>query len=181
MHRAGSYRRLESAVFQAAELPYRDSMLSMVVLLPRGVEGLSRLEKLLDEKTLSGWLESLRQGDGQTDIYLPRFEVRAGLDLMRTLGELGLRLPFDPKRADLSGMLLAPAARPWVSAVHHQSWVRVDERGTEAAAAEVEVVTFAGANKPVVFRVDHPFVFFIRHVDTGAILFLGRVVDPTKS
>jgi serpin B len=87
---------------------------------------------------------------------------------------------FDGNRADFSQMSEVDL---FISLVLHKAFVAVDEEGTEAAAATAVLMTLAGAppRETIEFRADHPFLFFIRHRDTGAILFMGRVVDPTRS
>ena len=88
---------------------------------------------------------------------------------------------FDPEQADFSGM--ATVEELFISAVLHEAFVAVDETGTEAAAATAVVIGVRSAapsvEPPKVFAADHPFLFLIRHRESGAILFLGRVVNPT--
>ena len=89
---------------------------------------------------------------------------------------MGMPSAFDPKTSDFGGM--ASAERIWLSAVIHKAHVDVNEVGTEAAAATA-VATFGGLPpEPRTFRADHPFLFLIRHNETGSVLFLGRVVNP---
>jgi serpin B len=160
---------------KVAELPYKGDDVSMIVLLPDAVDGLAALESKLTLENLSRWTSDLHRQD--VLVYLPRFSVESSFGLTPTLSAMGMPLPFSDG-ADFSGMngkrdLL-------ISAVIHKARVDVDEQGTEAAAATGVVVglTAARPSEPPAFRADHPFVFVIRHKPTGAILFVGRVVNP---
>ena len=87
---------------------------------------------------------------------------------------------FDPSKANLSG--ISEAARLYVSEVMHKSYIKVDEKGTEAAAVTgITIGTTSAGPETNVFRADHPFVFLIREKDTNSILFIGKVTDPSKS
>jgi serpin B len=92
------------------------------------------------------------------------------------LVKLGMTDAFDPELADFSG--LDGTRNLYVSDVLHKGFVSIDENGTEAAAATAAVVGGASVPEPATLTVDKPFVFFIRDRPTGAILFVGRVVDP---
>jgi serpin B len=110
-------------------------------------------------------------------IYLPRFEFETKYPLNENLKALGMPLAFDPEKADFSGM--ATAEKIWIDFVIHQAYVKVNEEGTEAAAATA--IGIAGSAMPRnIFRADHPFIFIIQQKDTGNILFMGRVSDPSK-
>jgi len=92
---------------------------------------------------------------------------------------MGMADAFDPAKADFSGM--TGTKDLFISAVVHKAFVDVNEEGTEAAAATAVVARMtAVAEPPPEFRADHPFLFLIRDTKTGAILFLGRILDPTK-
>ena len=157
------------------ELPYKGDEVSMLVLLPDAPDGLPALEAKLKTDTYRAWTTDLVRRD--VLVYLPRFSVESRFALAPTLGAMGMPLAFTD-RADFSGM---DGKRDlFLSAVVHKARVDVDERGTEAAAATgVAIRTLAVQQEPPAFRADHPFLFVIRHNPTGAILFLGRVVDPT--
>jgi serpin B len=172
--------------FQMIELDYEDSDLSMLVLLPDKKDGLSDLEKRLSAHLLSECLQKV--GVYEVDIFLPRFKLLWGtVDVGAQLRALGMPMAFDPKEADFSGINgYKPLEKyaHYISAVFHQALVEVNEKGTEAAAA-TEVFAPLGNLEPesiptAVFRADHPFLFAIRDRRSGAILFLGRVADPTR-
>ncbi len=179
MYQKGDFRLLAESDFQALALPYREGRLSMIVLLPQAPDGLASLEKRLTTENLAAWLAELDQGTVQElHLYLPKFKLETGYDLVPTCRQLGMHAAFDPGGgADFSGMGW-PKGKLWISQIRHKAFVEVDEEGTEAAAATaVEMRTLALQQYPV-FRADHPFLFLIRDNPTGCILFMGRVVDP---
>ena len=126
-----------------------------------------------------------RMVEHEVNLFLPRFRMTWGTeDVAAGLKGLGMALPFDPLHADLSGISghTPPHEDSLIlSAVFHQAWVEVNEEGAEAAAATATGMRDGAAPPPVVtFRADHPFLFAIRDTTSGAILFLGRVADPTR-
>jgi len=157
------------------ELPYKGDDVSMILLLPDAPDGLGAFETKLTADTVARWTGELRKQD--VLVYLPRFSMESQFALAPTLAAMGMPLPFSGD-ADFSGM--NGAHDLFISAVVHKARVDVDEQGTEAAAATGVAVGVKAAlpTEPPTFRADHPFVFLIRHNPTGAILFLGRVVNP---
>ncbi len=155
------------------EMPYAGDRLSMVLLLPKRVGGLAALEDSLSRKNLEWWLGRLRQQPVR--VSLPRFKLDARFDLGGTLAALGMPDAFNGRKADFSAM--TGQRDLWIDAVIHQARVEVNEEGTEADAATA-VVMKKGLPIPE-FIADHPFLFLIRDRQTGSILFLGRVVNPT--
>jgi serpin B len=166
---------------QVLELAYKGSALAMTLVLPDAVDGLDAVEKRLSPATLEGWTAAMVRT--LVDVALPRFEIdpTTPLALARQLKELGMVLAFDEAKADFSGLAEPPAAGLYVSGVFHKAFVNVDEKGTEAAAASAVIIGWRSApQKPKVeVHVDHPFLFLIRDVRSGMILFMGRVADPT--
>ncbi len=175
MYRESVFRYLSMPDFQAVELPYLGHDLRMAILLPRRADGLAALEKNLALQDLTGWLKWMRPLEVR--VFVPRFQMTAPLQLETVLPALGMKLAFSD--ADFSGMNGGKKS-PQLGAVRHKAFVAVNEEGTEAAAATaVEVKREKGApSGPPVFRADHPFLFLIRDVRSGSILFLGRLVDP---
>lgn len=117
-------------------------------------------------------------------LFMPRFGIETRAKLGDLLMALGMRAAFDPATADLTGLHVptGPDDVPFISAVIHQANIDVDEQGTEAAAATAVGVDTGGGPSPldeITLRLDRPFLFLLRDVDTGAILFMGRVVDPS--
>jgi serpin B len=149
----------------------------MVVLLPKAKGGLAALEASLSAEKLAEWVSKVRRREVQ--VTLPRFKTTAEFSLKDPLVAMGMTDAFDSGRADFSGM--TGARDLFISAVIHKAFVDTNEEGTEAAAATAVVARMtAVAEPPPVFRADHPFLFLIRDTETGAILFLGRILDPTK-
>jgi serpin B len=175
MHQKQTCGYAEFEGLQVLELPYVGDALSMVLLLPREVDGLAELEHRLTTDNLEKWTGQL--GKQQVSIFLPKFTMTSQFQLEKTLGSMGMPDAFG-SRADFSGM--DGTRNLFISAVIHKAFVAVDEEGTEAAAATGVVISLTAAPRPTpVFRADHPFVFIIRDNASGSILFLGRVVDPT--
>jgi len=159
-------------------LPYIGEELSMVILLPKAVDGLSRLEQRLDSVSLADSLAQLDSARKQNvDLYLPRFKLNCRLELAHTLGTMGMRRAFS-RAADFSG--ISQQGQLFISDVVHQAFVEVNEEGTEAAAATGVGMKTTSVMRTPVIRVDHPFLFLIRENKTGAVLFLGKLVDPSK-
>jgi serpin B len=174
MHQTGTFGYLDGGTFQALEMPYAGKDLSMVVLLPKKVEGLADLEKSLTPDNLAGWLKKLRERE--VEVALPRFKVTSEFQLKPVLSGLGMPLAFSPGKADFSG--IDGSRKLFITAVVHKAFVEVNEKGTEAAAATGVVAGADSALVTPVFRADHPFVFLIRDRRSGSVLFLGRLADP---
>jgi serpin B len=157
------------------EMPYRGGRLSMVVVLPGDRQGLPELERSLTSQRLSALLTSMQRTE--VEISLPRFEVESATSLNAALEAIGVRLAFS-QDADLSG--IDGSHRLAIGLVAHRAMVKVDERGTEAAAGSAVVVATKGAypGRPEVFQADHPFLFLVRDSQTGAIWFMGRCMKP---
>ena len=176
MHERGDFNLAEDQTIQAVELPYVGDF-SMVSFLPRNRDGLPALEESLTAQKIQTWIAALQQQP--VIVSLPRFRMDCDYSLNAPLARLGMRDAFDPHRADFSG--IASLERLKIDVVQHKTFISVDEEGTEAAAVTGVSVGLASVT-PVrhftVFQADHPFLFLIRHRSTGAILFVGRVVNP---
>ncbi len=175
----------EDETLQALELPYVGNDLSMVILLPRNKDGLTDQEGTLTAANLTKWTGHLKKQ--KVTVYLPRFRLTWGTtDLKDGLAALGMVDAFDPEKADFSGMdgNKPGHGQDWlcISRVLHKAFVEVNEEGTEAAAATaVVMIRLTGMPAPSpTFRADHPFLFLIRERQTGSILFMGRLADPTR-
>jgi serpin B len=112
-------------------------------------------------------------------LYLPKFKFGYKIGLNDILKEMGMGIAFSDS-ADLSN--LADQLQMQISRVLHQAFIQTDEEGTEAAAATIVeiIVTSVGPNDPLIFNIDHQFLYVIREVTTNSILFMGEVTDPTK-
>uniref|UniRef100_A0A8D2N8K6 Serpin B10 n=1 Tax=Zonotrichia albicollis TaxID=44394 RepID=A0A8D2N8K6_ZONAL len=174
---------MEAMNFKMIELPYVKRELSMFILLPDDIKdnttGLEQLERELTFERLSEWTDSKKMTETLVDLYLPKFEMEERYDLSDNLIRMGMRSAFS-SNADFSGM--TEKDRVMISKVFHKSFVAVDEKGTEAAAATAVLVELTSAHDSYVlkFRVDHPFYFFIRHNKSRSILFFGRFCSPVE-
>ncbi len=175
MHQTNRFKYLDAGTFQALAMPYAGKDLEMVVLLPKGTDGLAGLEKALTPEHLAGWLAKMHTEE--VAVTLPRFQTTSRFDLTAMLAAMGMKDAFTTA-ADFSGM--DGKHDLYLSAVIHQAYVSVNEEGTEAAAATAGVVRATAARVNPVFRADHPFLFLVRDTHTGAILFMGRVANPSK-
>lgn len=163
------------AGWEAVELPYVGEEVSMVLLLPEA-GSFEAFERDLDGDRLLGIFDALGHAAGH--IALPRFEFETSVRLSDALGALGMADAFRPG-ANFDGMVAGTDVDLWIDEVYHETFVSVDEEGTEAAAATATVGSAAVAD-PRQFgelRFDRPFLFCIRDRPTDAVLFLGRVVD----
>ena len=167
--------------FQALELPYKRHELSMVILLPRRFDDCGQLENRLTPALLSS---ALAQMQTQTvEVYCPRFTLESSFDLKEILSKMGMSDAFIQPKADFSG--LDGIRGLFISGVFHKAWGEINEAGTEAAAATAQLIAL-GCDEgpppapPPVFRADHPFIFLIRDTDSGSLLFVGRLADPSK-
>jgi len=172
MHANREFRYAETRDLQLVEVPYADNDLSMLILLPRKVDGLAELEKLLNQTNYTAWTKSLPSN--RVHLILPKFKATSDFSLRGTLSALGMNDAFSAG-ADFSGM--DGTRELFISDVIHEAFVELNEEGTEAAAATAVVMS---RSAPTVFRANHPFLFLIRDNRTGSILFLGRIENPTK-
>jgi serpin B len=158
-------------------VPSGPSVLSMLVILPKKVDGLADIEKQATSATLTKWAAGLRRQPVQ--VYLPRFTMTTQFELSKELQALGMTDAFT-RTADFSGISASAGNRLAISAVIHKAFVDVNEEGTEAAAATAVTMVRSAAvpGNRAEFRADHPFLFMIRHEPTGSILFLGYVNNP---
>jgi serpin B len=161
--------------YRMLRLPYGEhGRYGMEIMLPDDGTTLTGLIASLDA---AGWRAAVDSLTEQTidELALPRFELRWKGELTDPLRRLGIAAAFTPGTADFRPM--SPAA-PWLKTVVHKTYLRVDERGTEAAAVSGGAMATSARVDQRVFRVDRPFAFTISDQQTGAILFLGAVTDP---
>ena len=160
--------------YAVAELPYAGESAVMTLLVPD--EGrFEEIEAQIDGAMFNEALANLAPAD--VTLRMPKFEFESPFNLSDALIEMGMPLAFDENRADFSGMTNKQDL--YIGNVIHKAFVAVDEKGTEAAAATAVVMESATAMMPEnVLTIDRPFLFFIRDVETGQILFIGRVLNP---
>jgi len=161
--------------FRAAMLPYAGGTTSMVVVVPD-----AGTYDMFEQSLTGDRLGVILAGASSAQlgpVILPRFKFTTKVDLAQTLQSLGMKQAFNAATADLSG-IDGLEHHLYVKYIVHQATIAVDEKGTEAAAATAVIISRKGV--PLVsLSVDRPFLFFILDDATGAILFQGRVVDPT--
>ncbi len=167
--------------FQAVSLPYAHSTLSLLIVLPDrgGADGLQTLQRTLSAQALSTAAARMRRR--AVSLELPRFHIAQHVELSPLLAGLGMPRAFS-ETAEFPGITSAEALK--IDKVLHAADIRVNERGTTAAAATVLTATPLDAiiyRHVVRFDADHPFLFFLRDNDTGAVLFAGRVVDAAAA
>lgn len=157
------------------ELPYGQGNYSMVVMLPDEDVSLASAAATLNSNDWALWMQSLSNGTTEVQLSLPKFEYEYKRELKDDLTALGMGIAFG-MGADFSnisdqGLL--------ISRVLHQTFIRTDEEGTEAAAATVVEFEFTSMPQTTVVNINRPFLYFIRETTTGAIVFMGQVADPS--
>lgn len=180
MNRTGSFRMAKKHGASAIEIPYAGGDMSMLIVVPDAIDGLGALESGLDAEKVE---DLARSAKSETVLaQIPKFEVKpaGSLALGGHLQALGMKLAFDSQKADFTGITKPPSL--FIGEVFHKGFIRVDEKGTEAAAATAVVMGPGGAPPPppAEFKADRPFLFFLRDRASGLVLFMGRVTDPTK-
>ena len=178
MNQENRFKYFESDELQVLEVPYKGDDLSMVILLPIKKDGLTELEDSVNTDRLQEWMNALAWR--QVTVFFPKFTMTCEFKLGSALADMGMPIAFT-EEADFSGM--TGEKDLFISKVVHKAFVDVSEEGTEAAAATGVIMELASVVEPAlpaVFRADHPFIFMIRDNHSGSILFIGRVVDPSK-
>ncbi|MDJ0921437.1 MAG: serpin family protein [Henriciella sp.] len=196
MNQTAHFKYLKRPGFKALELPYLNDDLSMVVFLPDAEDGLSKFEEKMTVSRVDQWINMLAASEPErVKVKLPKIEMKQRLQLKEALKSLGMVNSFTGK-AEFSG-IADPSKNPnepcfsmlplklKIDDVVHQTFLEIDEEGTEAAAATaVVMVAVSGGRRPIVepkeFYADHPFFFVIKDNTTGLILFMGRFVTPPK-
>ncbi|MBN1274935.1 serpin family protein [Candidatus Woesearchaeota archaeon] len=164
---------IEDDDVQVLEMPYKGDDMSMLVILPKEND-IGAVESLLTQERIADWRAGLVEQ--RVDVYFPRFRFEDKYELRDALTAMGMPTAFTFD-ADLTGM--AATEELFIERITHLTFIEVDEKGTEAAA--VTIVRGMGKGMPMhpVFRADHPFLFLIQERETGLILFMGKVEDPT--
>jgi len=165
--------------FSAIKLPYKGDSLSMIIFLPKEIDGLKYLEKDLTGDNVANWIDKLSNSK-KSEIYikLPKFKATCEFELSKKLAQMGMPSPFS-NHADFSGINGKTDLK--ISKVIHKAFISVDEEGTEAAAATAVIMARKHIpSKCLTFTANHPFVYLISDSKTGSILFMGRVVNSVK-
>ncbi len=176
--------------WRGVEIPYIGHTLAMTVILPGD---LAAFEKSMTPQRLAAIVGGVakapmfrtnradRDHSIAYNVALPKFSFQTRTDLAEALAAAGMPRAFDPAGADFTGIVdPATSGEPglYIQKTIHQAMIEVDEKGTTAAASTAVIGGAGGGPETVVFEVDRPFIFVIRDIQTGAILFMGRVMDP---
>jgi len=169
----------ENEKIQVLELPYKDKELSMIILLPKETDGLKTLEQEITYDNLNEWIKG-QSIKNIKEIYLPKFEFKTSTNLNEILAKLGMPTAFSPEYADFSKM--TSKNELYIALVLHDAFIKVDEKGTEAAAATIVRMNRSSAllDDEIIFKADHPFIFLIKENSTDTILFMGRITNPSS-
>ena len=169
----------ETSDLQILDLPYSGDEISMTVLLPKDEADLSDIISSIDNEKLTDWMNSMYETE--LDIYFPRFKIETDNYILNDyLKSLGMEKSFVADEADFSGM--TGLKELFISKVVHKAFIDVNEEGTEAAAATAVIMARSSVNGDdrLLFDADHPFLYLIRHKETGTILFTGIVNNPSQ-
>src|SRR5690625_2189545 len=168
----------ENEKFQTVKLPYGDGEMNMQVFLPRENYSIEELIDSLDARSWNKWLNQYKETVGT--IKLPKFEMEYEISLNDTLEQMGMETALDPGKANFPH-IVKESDDLYIDEVKQKTFIEVNEKGTEAAAATSIVVkeTSAPINVETFFmEVNRPFLFVITDEETGAILFLGAISNP---
>ena len=158
-------------------MPYNGDRLSMLVILPNGRDGIGSLEETISAEQIEQWTQSMRK-EKKVMFLMPKFTMGTSYNLSTYLKNLGMTDAFDSILADLSGIApVTPDRNLYVYKAVHKAYVDVNEGGTEAAAVTAVVAATTSGSKDFIAK--HPFIFIIQDDESGAILFMGRLSDPT--
>ena len=174
MHKTDSVAYQKNALFSAIELPYGRGNFNMVVLLPNAPD---KLDACVDSLTAGYW-KTLMNGfviTPEVELYMPRFKAEYKIKLNDLLTIMGMGVAFTPA-ADFSN--INGSGGIFIDYVQHNTFIDVNEKGTEAAAATVVALRETAMPEQVVFNANRPFVFAITEKQTGTILFIGKVAKP---
>lgn len=179
MYQRDLFKYFEDEKLRVLALPYRGNRFTMVVVLPKAIDGLVEIEEQISEKQLSHWARAVKKQDVR--VYFPRFKFENDVPLKPYLSNLGMPKAFS-ENADFSG--ISSFSPLYVASVMQRATIEVDEEGTTATAVTMMAFSFGMPEKepvpPKVFRADHPFMYLIVENTTGSLLFMGRVTDPSE-
>lgn len=175
MFRKDDANYFEDEQNQVLELPYKGKSMSMFIILPKTGNSIETLVKDLDSKLFEDYVLKLKTEN--VNIFIPKFSYKSDFELNDVLVKMGMPDAFSSMAADFSGMSL----NLYISKVKHQSFIEVNEQGSEAAAATVVIMrqNSAAIFKEKIFRANRPFIYLIRDNQTKSILFIGSILNPS--
>lgn len=166
----------EGPGYKAVELPYYGGEFAMLIVLPDH-GNFASFEQGMDSLLIEGIVDNL--ASKEITLSMPKFEYESSYKMGEVLYDMGMTDAFNPDSADFSG-IDGGNGDLYISRVIHKAVISVDEKGTEASAATAVVITYKGASEPMEVRINRPFIYFIRDTQTGAILFIGRLLTPRR-
>ena len=177
MYQTNDFKYFESQELacQVLEMPYIGRKMSIVIYLPKEINGLAELEEKMTYDNLEKSFSLLDASMGKVEVSLPKFQLTQQFDLSDILSKMVAEEMCIPGKADLSGITAKPL---FVSKVAQKAFVKLNEEGTEAGA--VEYLAKCVTESQWIFKADHPFWFLIRHSDSGSLLFMGRLMKPVS-
>jgi serpin B len=174
MEQTGRFNFTKIEGVSVLELPYIEDQLSMLFFVPDAKDGLSALEKKMSMAFIKNATDSFQRT--KIEFFLPKFKIENSVLMRDVLISLGMPTAFS-NNADFSGM--NGKKDLFMEAVLHKAFIDVNEGGTEAAASSAVKMAFKGAPEQIEQCVaDHPFMYVLKHNQSGAILFMGRVMNP---
>ncbi len=168
-----NYTEIDDAGLKVLQLDYDGMDLSMFIILPID-NNITIAESQLNKENLIDWKSNLYETE--VNVEIPKFKFETEYNLNQVLQNLGIEDAFNSGVADFSKM--DGTRNLYISEALHKAYIEVNEEGTEAAAATSIVMSLSMV--PNQFKADHPFLFLIEHKETGAILFIGRVMNPSE-
>ncbi len=172
------FKYFEDSLLQAIDIPYGSGNYSMTVVLPGYGEDIEEFIAGLTQEKWNEWMS--RFYEDSVNLFLPKLKLEYKTDsiLKEVLKEMGMEIAFDPYRANFTGM--ADPSNIWIGRVIHKAFLEIDEEGTEAAAATVVEMLESSVPEETdpIIMINRPFIFAIRENHSGAILFIGKIVDP---
>lgn len=183
MYTLGNFNYTQYQNYEALKIPYSSNKYSMLILLPKTIDGISEIEKNIDTLNVEKICNELKKCE--VSLCLPKFKFEYDVpDLIALLKSLGIIEAFNIRKADFRGIIKdSYKLHPFMSEVVQKTFIEVNEEGTEAAATTMikESYFYRGVRQdPKIFRVDHPFLFFIVEESSNCILFMGKCTNPVK-
>ena len=178
MNTGDSFNYTKSDGAQVLKMPYEGDRLSMLVILPDERHGIKQLEENLSAEQIEKWRQELYYTD--VSVSMPKFTMFTNYNLIPPLKALGTSSVFSSALSDLTGIVDPGGNRLFVNGASQAAFVDVNEEGTEAAAVTTIIMDFISEpSRSENFIADHPFIFIIQDDESGIILFMGRMYDPT--
>lgn len=175
MNMSNNFNYYSNTDYQILDLPYGDGSFSMTIILPNTNKSIGDIIHILEPQHWADILQNLTEREGT--IAMPKIELSYEIKLNDVLKSLGMEVAFEPFRADFTNLYRPGGC--YISKVKHKTYVKINEEGTEAAAATiVQIDRLSAGNTGFYMKMDHPFIFMIREKKSGTILFIGKIMNP---